>query len=438
METPEILITKVENGCIEFLIDGTISNGLNVMYSVNSGFTWTSLTGSVASPRCGLPITTVTTWYQIQSLDNLSNYSNLFIVEPADLPIVPSEILLVNSPFYINFDEIPFFDGILNVRLYIWSGAYAEIPINPSHTFTVNGSYLEVGQYIKDFLNPQPNSTYFTSIQPDGFNECCNVYYEFDVLNKIDNEYFEWGMVKSTLKFATLGYGLYAEGANPVLSLHAIDELVTIDSTLVTIDSIEHTLDNGGYRNPDNDAYRNLFNHSRLFHKNSERIFNGLLNEKTIGSNDLILRQLTNDFISTCGGKYKGRHVMYLNSNGFLDTFSFPFAENRRLKIKNDSYIRLISNPHKYNIYQASKVHLNKEITIEWTMNTGILDIYNVGIIEEIVNSDRHWLIDYENQAFIPLNITTTTFDEKSRENDRGKIQYTLVFQQGDYKNEMR
>ncbi|MFP3345544.1 hypothetical protein R0J87_23980, partial [Halomonas sp. SIMBA_159] len=77
-------------------------------------------------------------------------------------------------------------------------------------------------------------------------------------------------------------------------------------------------------------------------------------------SNDIIVRQLTNDYLPVCGGKYKGRHLMYLNRNGFLDTFSFPFAEKRKLKIKNESYTRLISNPHMYNTTLASKVNLNK------------------------------------------------------------------------------
>lgn len=426
---PNIKITKIEDGCMYFDIEnGTINLGLNILSSIDSGETWTSISGSSESPRCDVGIPSITTWFQLQSLDNLNNVSNIFIYEVDEQPpveVVPKEILLVGSPHYISYSQLPLFEGILDVKLYIWSGAYTEIPATPTYNLKVNSSYVEIGDYIKDFLNPQPNSSYFTAT-PTNFKECINVYYEYDVWNELNENL---GTVKSNLKLATLGYGLFSEGANPILNINPIDKLLTIDSTLVTIDSTQYTQDNG--------SNRSLFDHSKLFHKTTELIYNGLLNDNSVSSDDLVVRELTSDFIPVCGGKYKGRHIMYLNNNGFLDTFSFPFAENRKLKIKNDSYTRLISNPNKYNTFHASKVHLNKEITVEWTMNTGILNTYNVGIIEEIVNSDRHWLIDYENQAFIPLIITTSNFDEKTRENDRGKIQYTLVFEQGDYKNDM-
>ncbi|MFP3813615.1 hypothetical protein, partial [Bacillus sp. SIMBA_005] len=86
-------------------------------------------------------------WYRVQSLDKLTNISNIVIYEVEPEPpvvVIPTEIHLVQSPFYIKYTDVPNFNGLLIVRLYIWAGAYVEKPVEPNYSFSVNGSsYIE-------------------------------------------------------------------------------------------------------------------------------------------------------------------------------------------------------------------------------------------------------------------------------------------------------
>jgi hypothetical protein len=50
--------------------------------------------------------------------------------------------------------------------------------------------------------------------------------------------------------------------------------------------------------------------------------------------------------------------------------------------------------------------------------------------LEEVLASDRHYIIDYSINKFIPINLLDMEYVEKSGINDKAKIQYTLKFEE--------
>jgi hypothetical protein len=57
--------------------------------------------------------------------------------------------------------------------------------------------------------------------------------------------------------------------------------------------------------------------------------------------------------------------------------------------------------------------------------------------LEEVLASDRHYIIDYSINKFIPINLLDMEYVEKSGIND--KVQYTLKFEEAnDYLNNIK
>jgi hypothetical protein len=74
---------------------------------------------------------------------------------------------------------------------------------------------------------------------------------------------------------------------------------------------------------------------------------------------------------------------------------------------------------------------------VNW-LNTDLLDDSNVQFIEEVLASDRHYIIDYSINKFIPINLLDMEYVEKSGINDKAKIQYTLKVWANDYLNNIK
>jgi hypothetical protein len=417
---PVITIVNYDSGCINYTITGgTITNGINLLISTN-GTTWTSSAGSAISPRCGIIEPTVTTWFRLQSLDTLSNYSNVYvyevvIVEPT---IVPTEILLAKSPQFINYsDEIDYTKIV--IKLFIWNGLFVDIPTNPNNTFTVfktsATTYLNIQPYLVEHLNPKPNSTYFTNNDASDFGEFVNLKYIIEVFNDeilVDT-------ISDKSKLATLGYGRHFHGANPHLTPSQAMEQITIDTTVITIDTTLITLD---FYN-----LKKFFDNKNKFHPQNTRVYSGFFNDEATGSNNLIVRKIEADFKLTCSGKYTNRHIMYQDKNGLFDTFSFSRASSQFVKSTIGISNRLNTTPYDYNQYEHNQ-KVDKTGKVNWVFNTDNLTEINGEYLTDLFFSDTFYLIDYENENFIPLVLVDTDFEPKTAIKDKGKQQYTFKF----------
>lgn len=336
-------------------------------------------------------------------------------------------ILLAKSPQFITYSsEINY--TFLKVNLYIWHGAFDDLPLSPTHTYTVyknptkNLTYLNIQQPIIDLLNPVPNDSFFNLDNPTDFGEFVNVKYYYDVWEKETDGTLEIkDSYESDSMLATLGYGRHIDGANPIVTPFETSGGVTIDTTFITIDSTDITIDSGG----DNVFFENVYK----FHAPNARVFDGIINENADSSDNYILRLKSNDFKLSCSGKYDPKQIIYMDENGFFDTFSFTKASSESIKSTIEVSNRMSPNPYAYNIAQHNQV-VTKISTKKWTFNTDNLTEINGEYLKELFFSDRYYLIDYENETFIPLVLTDTDFTPKTAINDMGKQQYTFKFQE--------
>lgn len=320
-----------------------------------------------------------------------------------------NDIVLTNSPFYLTYSKAAStFDYVilkLNKTLPNGSNNVVDNPdamvltaykVNQTDDF-VN---IEISDYIKRYLNPLPDFTFFTSVSPKISNEIIYWTYRFEAYKIGFTDPID--VVNGFNCGATLGYGYYSQGVNPKLP------------SAVLIDN------------------------QKRFSNAKFRTFNIEIDLNNTISDGGIVRTLTSDYMPVCTGKYKGKQVLFLNRFGVYDSFIFPKAHSRSLKSRAENYYKN-QNSAGFSPISQNKMELNKNASVEWSLNTDLLDDYNVKIIEELIVSDRYLLVDYDKESFIPLLLKTSDFEQKTRINDKAKRNYTLIFEEAtDYKNNVK
>lgn len=365
---------------------------------------------------------------------------------PTSTNITREKILLANSPIFIKYTRNPVDYSYIKVKLYVWSGELSVKPIAPTfelvaykNNIAIDTTAIEISDYLSPFLDPKPTKDFFSGI-PGNFNEFINFQYQIDsYVLSFDNSTSLIESITSDVLFACLGYGYVSQGAMPVLDMKYQDGQNGIDSSTVTIDSTYITIDSDG----------KVIENSKRISVDNLKQYNAQLNYMTSSSSGVITRSLTNFFKPICTKGYKPRQIMFLNKNGLLDLFTFPRVSTQKLKYTSDKYNRTASLNNNileydtmawnYKMTDNFNTIFNKNGNQEWIFNTDNLDEYNVSVIEELYASDRHWLVDYDMETFIPLQLTDDTFEKKTAVKDRAKMNFTIRFiESNDYIQNIR
>ncbi len=348
------------------------------------------------------------------------------------------DIIMTKSPYWVNYSSTPENYTYIEIDLYIWNGNFVSVPDYPNYTLTAykvtptsSGIHVNIADYIADLINPKPNSSFYNTSASPSFNEFVNfgyqirAYYTIGLVNQLVDT------VNSDLKMATLGYGYHQQGINPKMSLLIDASTTTIDSVLISIDSGDVTIDSTGLPKILDNTYK--------YHTHNTFVYNAQINRTATGAYDLLTRSFTQTYQLVCSGANKPYQVMYLDRNGILDTFTFPRTSKRSVKFKSEKYTKMVQEPWDYDTSERTSAISNKNGEVNWTVNTDLLDEINVNYIEQLMASDRHWIIDYDKESFIPINLTDSDFIEKTAINDKAKIQYTLSFvEANDYINNIK
>lgn len=302
-------------------------------------------------------------------------------------------------------------------ELFIWEGNVDDRPSDPTFllpAFKNNPASteiaIEISDYIIPFLNPLPNESYFTGITGN-FGEFVNFQYANTV-------YYDEGAISSYMSdpyLVCLGYGKNPELANPQINI--------VDDKLI--------------------------DYSKRFSLDDVNVYDVLLNDTTDSSSTIINRSYTTNYKRICPKIYKPRQIMFLNKNGLLDTFLFPRVSSNKLKSTSEKYNQTtylgnnntqdVVLAYDYKLIDNFNIIHNKNGNQEWVFNTDHLDEYNISIIEQLFASDRHWLVDYQHNCFIPLQLSDDNFERKTDVNDRGKKAYTVKFvESNDYIQNIR
>lgn len=132
--------------------------------------------------------------------------------------------------------------------------------------------------------------------------------------------------------------------------------------------------------------------------------------------------------------------IVYINKEGQFDYFTPTGKSIINEEIKREKYTKTINNPLTFVNSRDHRIkQYNSEVKTEITLNTGILPEGSGQIIEEIIYSPVVYLIEfkktlnkfgyYNNWITHPVIVTQSDFTKKTRLNDKGKISYNIKFE---------
>ena len=209
MATITITNYNKTTGCVSFTIDGTPTPAaVTVQTSTNNGVTWGDSTGSIVSPRCGFPYS-FGIWIRLRLPDG--TYSQIW-KEDYQITRTPinnsSKILFTNSPVDFEIQNALLDNTIENVTLkcWVWSGDINRTLGVPNFTLykakvSSEDNYIEfqVADYLRTFLNPQ--FAYNEMNLPAVANQGVFFQYEATIVSAASTT-----EVLSDTYYATLGY----------------------------------------------------------------------------------------------------------------------------------------------------------------------------------------------------------------------------------------
>lgn len=446
-------------GCIYFtVVDITPSTSVYVQKSTNGGTTWNTVNfeGGTNSPYCGY-IVTVPTLFRLyaQAYNIYSNEFSSVPVEPASFTVTrtpienETDISFCNSPIHIEIANDLNDASIISAKLYlwIWNGAQNKTLGKPTQTLSAlkiskNDNYInfEISEYIKSYLispinspnSNQPNFAYNELMAPAISGQ--GVFWQI-----IADVTSTGGVLRKNFRtsFATLGYFYdYEQSAKFPFTTQAVER--------------------PKYANPKiHDYFKQVFNLTQTL--------SAATTDNIINFNPIIpstyLREAMDPTL-----------IVYLNKCGLWECFTpngkVTTTNKKKFTTSNLNYRK----PSKIdNAFVHSKITDNFDVDQSITINTGILEGEMVEQIQQIVLSPKIYLIKfdgtlnltgtngitidntfitidnnivtidsqtvgseflgfYKNHRQIPVVLTDSDFEYKTRLNDKNRIEYNLKF----------
>lgn len=421
--TPSFLLSDDFNfGLLydELTITHIGATGLSLQYSLD-GSTW----------QVGNTFSGITGSYVAYVKDQFGcSFSN------SELSIVDeSDFILSRSPYYITYNAPAADFDYCTLEMYLWYGENI-FPTLPNHSLTsykVKSTdtflWFEVSDYIKSFLDPQLDFTWYSDY---ALSVDTTDYSVDDDVISVDTNYLTitgsnsfgevcWARfivrsykislgvgllvetVQSPIKVGTLGYGFHNEGNNPKPST----------TTLV---------------NP-TDKYSTYHSVNYIT----------TIRSSATNTNMVIERQAMDTDIQICNWGNKEFQVIYLNKYGVWDSMLFNRVSKRSVEVKSETSDFYQNRPDQYSIYRPTTRVSNIDSNEEFILNTDLLNDRQNYYVEELINSDRWYLLNHQGDSLIPVVLDDKKFEEKLGFYEKSKIQWTLKFKGGNSKiNDIR
>lgn len=134
---------------------------------------------------------------------------------------------------------------------------------------------------------------------------------------------------------------------------------------------------------------------------------------------EIVYNGITKTLLITDECRYTPLDIAYLNKEGALQILTFFKVKKESSSIKSEKYEGSRGHGYhqivKYNIKSESKFSVNSGFVVEDRNEN----------IKQLLLSEKVWLLD--NGIEIPLNVATSSFEYKTRQNDR-LINYQIEF----------
>lgn len=320
------------------------------------------------------------------------------------------------------------------LQIYVWSGDKASVPAEATYEKTIlntsnsiGNSKVNIARLINDFINFGTASSNITETL-DGNNA---MWVQHDVIyttsNPTDDDVQQ--SIVTQLMVSGYGYGIEGENAQPPTNkvfmagtefdvnragFFSVPILVDEDtaSQTATIISFPDNEINKVIALPDTNDSSELIQY--LWVDNSETTTDTHIE---VGFNGVTITLFITE---EC--RYTPIDIAFQNKEGQQQILTFFKKRVDSMAVTNEVFEGERGQPSEGN-HQFIKFNVNGKSKL--TVNTGFIDEDVNETIKQLFLSERVWEFDGTN--FIPLNISSTTFEEKTRQNDR-LINYEIAF----------
>lgn len=269
--------------------------------------------------------------------------------------------------------------------------------------------YLRVGHFVKA---SQINGTTTTG-------EAVTDSYQGSVNNVVDNgnNTYTWDVTNKPFS-GQVSVTIEAEATSGFPTpLNASFDIVSMTNTTITVETQDQS---------DNDhlAAAIADQQTALSITYLKEVINGLDDLASINDQPTIRYEIL------CEPKYNVIDLWFINKWGAWDSFSFLKKSVKKLDVTSSSYKRsigqVISNAYSYSLTDAQKVQYNKNGYESITVNTGFVnESFNL-LLEEIMLSEKMYLII--DDVAEPVILNTNSVEYKTSLNDK-TINYTMNFE---------
>tara|TARA_R110000787_G_C13381878_1_gene441875 strand:- start:110 stop:1180 length:1071 start_codon:yes stop_codon:yes gene_type:complete len=316
----------------------------------------------------------------------------------------------------------------------VWDGLEANPPISESYSKTVSNLNSSIGvqkvnisRLVNDFVIIRPSTNTSTGL----INGNSQVWVQTSVIYTTTDAAdlnLEQNVVKS---LAVKGYTYGNEGANQETNANNIlidyDEFNVSRTGIFMLPVFSQTSAITTISYPNNEINFSQTPIATTNSADSVKVMFVDVSETTLDTYiEIVYNGVTTtlNIIDEC--KYTPIDVVFFNKNGAEQSLTFFKEKTNSLKIKSESFESDREQPSVSGQHQF--VRYNTQARGSFKVNSGFVDEGLNETFRQLLLSDVVWIYDQPSFTFTPVNVKTSTFEEKTRRKDR-LINYEIEFE---------
>lgn len=340
------------------------------------------------------------------------------------------------SPYYVTTPFVSPNSGetctSYTLNIYVWNGTYASKPASPNYQITKNNPTASTGN---DVINVSRILNSFIDLIPqegtgqdfiDGNNQVWAEISAVYVTSDPSDDDLEQNTITD---IAVRGYAYGIEGANQVTPDNLIMQTglefkVSRNSFICMPIEQVTTQAMSVISYPDNQIFEGFIASSTTV--SGEKIKYIWINTSEATTDDYIevlYNSITTTYriIDEC--KYTPLNIFFFNKHGAQQSLTFFKQHSETLSINSEEYESGRGQPIN-GYHQINRYNVNGRTKLK--ANSGFMYESSNEIFKQLLLSERVWL--YQDGIFIPLNISTSSLEYKTRQKDR-LINYEIEFE---------
>ena len=345
--------------------------------------------------------------------------------------------ILTRSPHYINVPFVYSTTTKATIEIFVWSDDLNIPPASATRTLTVlrpsvdfEEFNVDISKTIRDYITPTPVLDLTSDSQIVDNSDGSVVWFSYTVTYTDPVETI--ADIEAT-GVAIDGYGYMQEGANPTTP--ANDVLTSCDFRKVdrTGFIILPFVNNGSITSFDVDSDLGTINDTLTVttgYAAEEYVQYVCVDVSQATTDDNIVitanpggETFTYQIIDEC--RYTPTNVVFENKYGLFENVSMFKKRIDSLSVQRKQFKNNYISGGTYDISKHQIKDYNVYGNEKMTLNSGYLTEDENELFKELMLSENVYF--YENSSFVPVNVTSTTWQEKTRTNDK-VINYTIEF----------